>query len=96
MNKNKVFAKVLAKNIKKLPIKTIDFNNSSEKSDHDQKVNLVNQMVELNKKITKAKIPQSKEMFRRQIDATDQQIDRLVYKLYDLTAAEIEIIESSG
>ncbi len=30
---------------------------------------------------------------QRQIDATDGEIDRLVYELYGLTAAEISIVE---
>jgi len=32
-------------------------------------------------------------MLQRQIEATDQQIDALVYELYDLTAEEIAIVE---
>ena len=32
-------------------------------------------------------------MIQRQIDATDRQIDELVYKLYDLTEEEIKIVE---
>lgn len=33
---------------------------------------------------------------QRQIDATDQQIDRLVYKLYELTDQEIRIVEEGA
>jgi hypothetical protein len=32
-------------------------------------------------------------MLQRQIDATDRQIDRLVYDLYGLTEAEIRFVE---
>lgn len=39
--------------------------------------------------------PRTQEMLGRRITATDQQIDRLVYELYRLTAVEIKIIESS-
>jgi hypothetical protein len=31
----------------------------------------------------------------RRIDATDRQIDRLVYELYGLTAGEIKIVEEA-
>jgi hypothetical protein len=31
--------------------------------------------------------------FQRQIDATDRQIDRLVYELYGLTEEEIAVVE---
>jgi len=33
---------------------------------------------------------------RRQIDATDRQIDQLVYELYGLTDDEIRIVEEAG
>ncbi len=39
--------------------------------------------------------PQEKESLQRQTDATDQQIDHLVYDLYGLTADEIKIVEES-
>ena len=32
---------------------------------------------------------------QRQIDATDRQIDRFVYELYDLTDEEIKIVEEA-
>ena len=45
-------------------------------------------------------IPQSVldliERFFRNIDATDRQIDRLVYTLYELTDEEIRIVERGG
>jgi hypothetical protein len=40
-----------------------------------------------------AKVPQEKERLKREIDATDNQINKLVYKLYGLTTEEIAIIE---
>ena len=35
----------------------------------------------------------TKELYQRQIEATDRQIDALVYELYGLTEEEIKIIE---
>jgi hypothetical protein len=32
-------------------------------------------------------------MLQRRIEATDEQIDRLVYELYGLTEEEIELVE---
>ncbi len=43
-----------------------------------------------------AKTPQDQTMLQRQIDATDRQIDRLVYELYGLTDAEIKIVEAAN
>ena len=36
---------------------------------------------------------ETKTILQRQIDATDHQIDRLVYELYGLTEEEIRIVE---
>lgn len=79
--------------LKDFPIRRLDFSNSSDKLHHDQIVSLVNTILDLNKKLAEAKIPQAKEVLKRQIEATDRQIDKLVYKLYDLTDEEIEIVK---
>ena len=42
-----------------------------------------------------AKTPTDKTAIQRQIDATDRQIDNLVYELYDLTDDEIRIVEEA-
>jgi len=39
------------------------------------------------------KTAHDKTILQRQIDATDQQIDVLVYELYGLTEEEIKIVE---
>ena len=41
------------------------------------------------------RLPQDKEMLQRQIQATDDQIDRLVFELYGLTEDEIKIVEGN-
>jgi len=56
-------------------------------------VALVNQMLELHKQLTSAKTDHDKTVIQRQIDATDRQIDLLVYELYGLTEEEINIVE---
>ena len=53
----------------------------------------VTKMLDLNKKLTEAKVPDTKTMLQRQIESTDKEIDRLVYELYGLTADEINIVE---
>jgi hypothetical protein len=57
---------------------------------------LFNQKPDMNKKLAEAKTPQAKEMHRRRIDPSDSQIDRLVYRLYDLTEKEIKIGEGKA
>ena len=56
---------------------------------------LVEAMLELNQKLDSAKTAQDKIHLQRRIDATDQEIDQLVYQLYDLTPEEIAIVEES-
>jgi predicted type IV restriction endonuclease len=54
---------------------------------------MVEQMLALHKQITEAKTGHEQTMLQRQIDATDRQIDKLVYELYKLTPEEIKIVE---
>jgi len=58
-------------------------------------VSLVEQMLELHKKLGGTKLSNEKEIIQRRIDATDSEIDRLVYELYGLTNEEIKIVEGS-
>jgi hypothetical protein len=76
-----------------LPIRIINFSNPSDKFQHDRMVKLVETMLELHRQLAAARTPQEKTALERQIAATDQQIDTLVYELYDLTEDEIRIVE---
>lgn len=49
--------------------------------------------IELVDKSEEAKTAQEQTLLQRQIDATDKQIDKMVYKLYELTPEEIKIVE---
>lgn len=79
--------------IEQLPIRVINFSNSTDKARHDRMVNLVEQMLSLHKQSAKAKTPDEKIRIQRQIDSTNNQIDRLVYELYGLTGGDIKIID---
>ena len=81
---------------KYFPIRKIDDKNENDKSYKEKIINLVDQMLELHKKHASAHDPRTRELLQRQIDATDRQIDQLVYKLYDLTEEEIGVVEGSG
>jgi TaqI-like C-terminal specificity domain len=76
-----------------LPIRLINFSDPADKARHDKMVTLVEQMLDLHKRLRVAKTPDDKMRFQRQIDATDKQIDQLVYELYGLTEEEIRIVE---
>lgn len=59
-------------------------------------VDLVNQMLELQKKYHDEKIVGGeKDRVKQQIDSVDYEIDQEVYKLYELTPEEIKIVEES-
>jgi len=90
-----VFPKLNPKDILELPIRKIDFTNPAEKSQHDRLVALVQQMLDLHKSLAAARDPRTREQLQRQIEATDKQIDRLVYELYELSEEEIKIVEAA-
>ncbi|HQD25197.1 MULTISPECIES: hypothetical protein [Methanoculleus] len=50
-------------------------------------------MLDLNRRLAAA--PHEKEVLAGMIDATDQEIDRLVYELYGLTEEEIAVVEGA-
>ena len=58
-------------------------------------VKLVEQMLELHKQLTAAKIPDVKTRLQRQINTTDNQINKLVCELYNLNDEEVKIVEES-
>jgi hypothetical protein len=60
---------------------------------HDKMVELVERMLDLHKQVPKVKTPHEQESLKRTIEATDHQIDALVYELYGLEEEEIRIIE---
>jgi hypothetical protein len=63
---------------------------------HDRMVALVEKMLNLNKRLAAAKAAHEKEVLAGMIDATDRQIDRLVYELYGLTEEEIAVVEDAA
>ena len=89
------FPRLSVGDLRKLPIRTIDLSDPTDKARHDQMVELVEQMLNLNKQLAEAKVPQTKTVLQRQIETTDRQIDQLVYELYCLTDEEIKIVEKN-
>ncbi|MBP6786532.1 MAG: N-6 DNA methylase [Candidatus Promineofilum sp.] len=90
----KIFPQFKVKELGSFPIRTVDPTNPTDKANHDQMVALVERMLDLHKRHAAEANPQMKTMLHRQIDATDKQIDALVYALYGLTEAEIGIVEN--
>jgi len=89
------FPKIVLKQTRELPFATIDFPKRADRARHDRMVELVEGMLTLHKRLGEVKTEHQKTVLQRQIEATDRQIDRLVYELYDLTEEEIAIVEEA-
>ncbi len=87
------FPKVLINDIRNFPIPIINFQNQDDKSRHSSMVQLVDRMLNHQKKYHSARIDTEKTLFKKQIEILDHQIDQLVYELYGLTDEEIKIVE---
>lgn len=83
------FPQVTIKDILSLP-----FPSTTAIANHATRmVEMVERILLLHKQLATAKTSHNKTTIQRQIDATDLQIDQLVYELYGLTEEEIRIIE---
>jgi hypothetical protein len=78
-----------------LPVRVIDFENEKDAAMHHQLLCLANSMQVLQGQLAAVKSAAQKAILQRQIDATDAEIDRLVYDLYCLTAQEIALVEQA-
>lgn len=90
------FTKIRTNQLARLPIRSINFSNPSDKAKHDKMVVLVERMLDLHTRLAASKNPDDKTRLQRQVDATDREIDQLVYDLYGLTEEEIQIVEGKS
>ncbi|MDQ3814705.1 MAG: hypothetical protein M3347_12240, partial [Armatimonadota bacterium] len=90
------FPKVLIKDLLNLPLPRLNMQDKTDKARHDRMVELVETMLKLHRDLDAARTGDEKERLRRRIEATDAQIDRLVYDLYGLSDEEIAIVEGAG
>jgi hypothetical protein len=87
------FQKILIKDCRRFPVRRINFSDPTEKSRHEQLLQLVRQMLSIHRQLSAAKADHDKTALQRQIDATDKEIDRIVCELYGLNDEEIKIVE---
>jgi hypothetical protein len=80
--------------LRRLPVVVISYD-SAGKARHDKMVALVGSMLGLHTQLAAAKSAAQKAVIQRQIRATDEKIDRLVYELYELTPEEITQVEAA-
>jgi hypothetical protein len=77
----------------KIPIRTINPSDPTDIARHDKMVTLVERMLDLNKRLPEARTDQEQTLVKRQIAATDKEIDERLYELYGLTEEERKIVE---
>ena len=94
------FPKIVLKETRNLPIRPINFSDPSDKARHDKMVELVGRMLEMNKQKHSGKLaPSQVERVDREIaatNATNAEIDNLVYELYSITDEERGVIEGQA
>jgi len=89
------FPKIVLKETRALPIRPINLNLESDKTRYDRIIILVEKIIGLSMQIAFAKTPHEKEALQRHTQATDKEIDQIVYQLYGLAPEEIKIVEGA-
>ncbi len=81
--------------LKRLPIRRINFDDPADRARHDRMVALVTEMLDLQKEHAQAERAKEdrRHDLKRRIDQVDAAVDRLVYELYGLTEEEIKVVE---
>ena len=82
-------------NVRRLPIRRINFDDPAEKAQHDHIVALVTEMLELQKAHAEAErtLDDRRHRLAKRIEEVDRTIDAAVYQLYGLTEEEIRVAE---
>jgi Eco57I restriction-modification methylase/TaqI-like C-terminal specificity domain len=81
--------------IERLPIVALEDANSSERARISDVCALGRRMQPLRARLLAARTDHEKTVLQRQIDATDREIDALVYELYGLTEDEVAMVEAA-
>ena len=79
--------------VSKLPIKKIDEKNKFEKSLHDEIIQLVESMLQLQQQKQNTALPDQLNQLKQRIAYTDDKINENVYTLYGLTEEERKVVE---
>jgi hypothetical protein len=89
------FPKIKGTYLKELPIRRISFDDPRDRGYHDRLVEVVDRILAMHTSLAAVGTDHEKTVVKRQIDATDREIDALVYELYGLTDDEIRIVEEA-
>ena len=93
--KGKAFAEVKAINVKQMPIKRIDPKNNKELKNKAEIIQLVDNLIQLNKDMSEAKLTAKITQLESKIEYCTTKIDELVFELYGLSSEEVTILKST-
>ena len=94
-DQRRTFPKIKGTYLKQLPICETEGCGENGDAAYRRMVALVETSLALYEQLKSARTDQDQVVIHRQIDATDRQIDQLVYDLYGLTEAEIGLVEEA-
>lgn len=92
-DQKETFPKIKKDALLSIPIPKIDFGDHKQKAAHDAVVAKVQAMLGAKKLLARAKTDKDKNYYESKCTALDNQIDRLVYDLYDLDEKERQIVQ---
>ncbi|MBC7390466.1 MAG: N-6 DNA methylase [Opitutaceae bacterium] len=95
-SKKDTFPQIRLHWLKDFPIKQIDFAKKSEKSLHDEIVQLVETMLQLQQQKQSSHLPNELQQLEQHIVYTDAAINKKVYALYGLSEEEVKVVEGEG
>ncbi|MEQ8316260.1 MAG: Eco57I restriction-modification methylase domain-containing protein [Phycisphaerales bacterium] len=85
--------------VSRLPIRRIDVDDATDVAHHNQMVELVQSMLNMNRRLHGDEgtrlTPQERRVLESRLSATDREIELLVHKLYGLTDEETAIVEEA-
>jgi type I restriction-modification system DNA methylase subunit len=87
--------RLFTQSVKQIPVPKIDAGDEETIQQRENIVQLVERLQELQEERNDA-TGHEREVIDRQIRATDRQIDRRVYQLYDLSGDDIRVVEERG
>jgi hypothetical protein len=87
------FPKIIIKQTRELPFPSLDLTNPTHGAISGDLDDRAHAMTRLHAQASQAKTPAAQTALQRQIDATDRQIDQLVYQMYGLTEDDVQIVE---
>lgn len=90
----RAFPQVKLAALRALPMRKLDLTSSEGRRQHDALVELVDQMMALQRRVATERNPIRKETLHRNIVAVDAEIDERVFALYGLSAHDIELVRT--